>query len=128
MRALDGYGAAIRAALLALLIAPGCGGGGGTPSVRNVVLVSIDTCRPDYLGAYAAGRDTTPNLDAVAREGVVFREASTTNPLTLPAHTSMLTGVGPLVHGVRDTNNYRVGLSVVTLAERLRGAGLATAE
>ncbi|HXJ37116.1 MAG TPA: sulfatase-like hydrolase/transferase, partial [Candidatus Eisenbacteria bacterium] len=116
----------IRAAAIAALCAVLAGSSGavaGAGGIRNLVLISLDTTRADYLSCYQPARQTTPNIDAVAREGVVFRQAYTTNPLTLPAHTSMLTGLTPLAHGVHDNNNYRVGASVVTLAEMLHDAG-----
>lgn len=66
-------------------------------------------------------------MDAVAREGVVFSHVISPVPLTLPAHSSMLTGMIPPYHGVHDNINYRLGDSVVTLAEMLRGHGFQTA-
>ena len=118
---------ALVAAVAAILLAGRAAAAEPPARPLNVLLISIDTCRPDHLSAYASGHAATPNIDAVARGGVLFRQAYTTNPLTLPAHTSMLTGVTPLVHGVHDNNNDRLAASVVTLAERLHGDGLATA-
>src|SRR5262249_1760438 len=54
------------------------------PAVRNVLLISIDTLRADHLGAYGFPRPTTPNIDAVAREGVLFKNVHTPVPMTLP--------------------------------------------
>ena len=62
------------------------------PDIRNVLLISIDTCRRDRLYCYGFERPTTPNIDALAEQGVIFTEAVTPVPLTLPAHSSMLTG------------------------------------
>jgi len=67
----------------------------------GVVLVSIDTLRADRVGAYGSSAGLTPNLDRMAATGVVFENAWTTAPLTVPAHTSMLTGLLPPVHGLR---------------------------
>ena len=95
--------------------------------IRNVVLVSIDTCRADRLSCYGYGRLSTPNIDAVAREGVLFRQALAPVPMTLPSHSSMMTGAYPPVHGVRTNDGYRLGSSNVTLAKVLQAAGFDTA-
>lgn len=91
--------------------------------IRNVVLVSIDTCRADRLSCYGYRRPTTPNIDEVARDGVQFNDASTPVPITLPAHSSMLTGTYPPTHGVRLNEVSPLDGSNVTLAEILRAAG-----
>lgn len=93
----------------------------------NIVLVSIDTCRPDHLGCYGYQRKTTPNIDAFAKEGILFENVITPIPNTLPAHCSMLTGTVPPYHGVHDNHNYRLPKSNVTLAEVLREHGYTTA-
>jgi len=97
--------------------------GTGTP---NVILISIDTCRADHLGCYGHAGQTTPNVDAVARDGVLFSNAFSPAPKTLPAHCSMLTGTIPPYHGVRDNANFRLGDSNITLAELLRERGYRT--
>lgn len=97
-----------------------------TCKIRNVVLISIDTCRADHLSCYGYSRDTTPNIDAVARDGILFKHAVTPVPLTLPAHSSMLTGTTPLRHKVRDNSNYQLSESNITLAEVLRQNGFHT--
>jgi choline-sulfatase len=96
----------------------------GPPSI---VLVSIDTLRADHLGAYGAKTGATPNLDALAADGVLFEDALTPVPVTLPAHASMLTGLLPHRHGVRDNGLYRLPADVPTLAAVLAGAGYDTA-
>ena len=96
-------------------------------NISHVVLISIDTCRADHLGCYGYPYPTTPNLDALAAESVLFENAYSPVPLTLPAHTSMLTGTIPPRHGVHDNNDYRMGDFNVTLAEILRKEGFATA-
>ena len=96
----------------------------GPPSI---VLVSIDTLRADHVGAYGARTGATPNLDALAAEGVVFENALTPVPVTLPAHASMLTGILPHRHGVRDNGLYRLPTDLPTLAALLAGAGYDTA-
>jgi arylsulfatase A-like enzyme/Flp pilus assembly protein TadD len=94
--------------------------------VRNIVLISIDTCRADYLGCYGFGRETTPNIDAVAKQSVLFENVISSFPLTLPAHGSMITGTIPPYHGVHDNLDYRLGDSNVTLAELLKEHGFVT--
>jgi arylsulfatase A-like enzyme/Flp pilus assembly protein TadD len=96
------------------------------PRIRNVLLISIDTLRADHLGAYGFPRPTTPNIDAVAREGVLFKNAHTPVPMTLPAHVSMLTGTLPPTHGLRDNLSNRLPESSLTLAEMLKPRGFAT--
>ncbi|MBN2475881.1 MAG: sulfatase-like hydrolase/transferase, partial [Pirellulales bacterium] len=93
----------------------------------NVLLVSIDTCRADHLSCYGYKRPTTPNVDAVAHDGAMFKTAISPVPLTTPAHSSMLTGVYPPTHGVRLNTYDRLADSNVTLAEILREAGYQTA-
>ena len=72
--------------------------GGG---VRTIVLVTVDTLRRDRVGAYGAKTVTTPRMDEIASEGIRFDDARTPIPLTLPAHTTMLSGLSPAAHGVR---------------------------
>jgi len=93
----------------------------------NVVLVTIDTLRADRLGCYGDSRIETPHLDALAREGIRFANASTTVPFTLPAHSSIMTGTYPPYHGVRENVGYRLDESVPTMAELLSGAGWTSA-
>jgi arylsulfatase A-like enzyme/tetratricopeptide (TPR) repeat protein len=92
----------------------------------NVVLVTLDTVRADHLGCYGHPRSTSPNVDALAGRGVLFSQAATVAPLTLPAHASMLTGMYPTHHGVRVNGNTAVGQSQRTLAEVLHDRGYAT--
>ncbi len=95
--------------------------------IRNVLLISIDTCRADRLGCYGAQGGVTPNMDRLAAEGTLFENVVSPAPVTLPAHSSMFTGTVPPTHGVRDNLAYRLGAANVTLAERLKESGLATA-
>lgn len=95
--------------------------------IDHVILISIDTCRADHLGCYGYPQNTTPNIDAVAEEGFLFENAIVPVPLTLPSHSSMLTGKIPPCHKVRDNNDYRLGGSNLTMAEILRDSGFATA-
>ena len=92
---------------------------------RGVVLVSIDTLRRDHVGAYGYARPTTPRLDALARDGVLFEDAVSTSSWTLPAHLSMLTGVDPGRHGGVDSR-HGFNRAVPTVPALLRTAGYAT--
>ena len=92
---------------------------------RNVLIVTIDTLRADALGSYG-GRARTPNLDSLAARGARFTFAHSHAVVTLPSHTSLMTGQYPYTHGVRDNNGYRVRDDASTLAVRLHNAGFAT--
>lgn len=94
--------------------------------IRNVLLISIDTCRADYLSCYGYRRKITPNIDAVAKESILFENVVVPTPLTLPSHSSMLTGTAPLYHGIHDNLDYQLGQSNITLAEILKGNGFVT--
>ena len=94
--------------------------------IHNVLLISIDTCRADYLSCYGYSRRTTPNIDELAQESILFENVITPIPLTLPAHSSMLIGTTPPYHGTHDNLGYRLGDSNITLAEILKEAGFTT--
>jgi choline-sulfatase len=93
----------------------------------SVLLISIDTTRADRLGCYGRQGASTPNLDRWAAEGVVFENAVTSAPITLPAHASLMSGLLPHRHGVRDNGIYRVPDETPTLAALLAEAGYDTA-
>ena len=92
---------------------------------QNVLLITIDTLRGDALGSYG-GRAATPNLDRLAAEGIRFTFAHAHAVVTLPSHTSIMTGHYPFEHGVRDNAGFRLDDKAVTLAERAKQNGLAT--
>ncbi len=121
-----------RAAALLPLVAVSwaCGGSSDSPlavSRPPLVLVSIDTLRADRLPAYGYAGVETPAIDRLAADGEVFESAWTHMPLTLPAHASMLTGLLPPAHGVRDNMGYRLdGAGLPWLPRLLAGAGYAT--
>ncbi len=92
---------------------------------RNVLLITIDTLRADALGAYG-GRARTPNLDGLAAAGARFTFAHAHAVVTLPSHTTILTGQLPYQHGMRDNSGYRVKDGTATLATRLEALGFAT--
>jgi arylsulfatase A-like enzyme len=99
----------------------------GALAGRNVLLVTLDTTRADRIGVYGNREIETPNLDRLAREGVLFSQAVATAPTTLPAHASIMTGLYPNRHGARTTALFRVGEEQRTLAEVLADRGYATA-
>jgi choline-sulfatase len=99
-----------------------------TPPVRpNILLVTLDTTRADRIGAYGYGAAQTPRLDGLARRGVLFERALSAAPITLPAHTSLMTGAYPFTHGVRNNGTFSLGDTVPTLATTLQAAGYRTA-
>ena len=92
-----------------------------TAQAPNVLLISIDTLRPDHLGCYGYPRDTSPQLDRLAAEGVLFENHISSTSWTLPAHAALFTSLADSVHGCTDTDK-KLHHSIVTLAERF-GAG-----
>ncbi|MBI4875222.1 MAG: sulfatase-like hydrolase/transferase [Acidobacteria bacterium] len=99
------------------------------PSLRrlNLVLVTLDTLRADRLGCYGYSKTATPNLDQLARKGILFENAVAQTPLTAPSHASIFTGLYPTVHQVRDTGGFVLPPSKTTLAQILQQQGWDTA-
>ena len=93
----------------------------------NVLVITMDTTRADHLSCYGYQKIKTPFIDAVAKEGVLFEEAFSVQPVTLPSHCSIFTGKYPFRHGVRDNNIYRLSKANLTLAEILKEHGYITA-
>ncbi len=91
----------------------------------SVLLITIDTLRADHVSAYDDSRASTPNLDALAREGALFESAYCDVPWTTPSMASTLTGRFAHRHGMRFSHN-RLRESETTVAERLRDAGYRT--
>ncbi|MGO8702837.1 MAG: sulfatase [Candidatus Brocadiia bacterium] len=91
----------------------------------NLLVISIDTLRADHLTCYGYNRDTSPHLDQLAREGVLFENLTAVTSWTVPSHMSMLTSLYPSVHGVPAVG--KLGESVPTLAGCLAKAGYVTA-
>ena len=116
--------AASTAAATLALVFLGCGRETRPP---NLLLVTFDTTRADRIGCYGYGPAHTPHLDALAAEGILFEDALTAVPVTLPAHTTILSGQYPLRHGVRNNGSYRVRPETTTLAEMARDSGYQTA-
>ncbi len=92
----------------------------------NVLLITVDTLRADHLGCYGYLRARTPNIDRMAREGVLFLEAIAPAPLTGPSHASILTGLYPFQHGALH-NAVRLDEQATTLPEILARQGYYTA-
>ena len=94
------------------------------PKSTPVLLITVDTLRPDALG-WVSGKNATPNIDALVSRGVAFDSAVSSTPLTLPSHASIMSGRYPARHGVRD-NGQVLPASVELLAVRLQEAGYVT--
>ena len=92
----------------------------------NLVIVTLDTTRADRIGAYGSRDVETPTIDHLASEGVLFEQAVSVAPLTLPAHSSVFTGKFPPEHGVRDNGGFFLGPDQLTLAEILKARGYRT--
>jgi arylsulfatase A-like enzyme/Tfp pilus assembly protein PilF len=93
---------------------------------RNVLLITLDTMRADRIGAYGYAAARTPHLDALAKNGVRFDDATAPAPITGPAHTAILTGLHPARLGVRDNVITPLPSGATTLAEMLSAQGFAT--
>jgi len=96
------------------------------PLDYNLLLISIDTIRADHLGCYGYKNIKTPNIDKLASEGVLFSRAVTPVPLTLPSHSSIMTGLYPAQHGVRNNGTFFLNKDATTLAEVMKGQGYQT--
>jgi arylsulfatase A-like enzyme/Flp pilus assembly protein TadD len=96
------------------------------PAPRNVILITVDTLRADHLGCYGYGPAQTRHFDELAGQGVMFANATSAVPLTLPSHSTIMTGVYPLAHGVRDNGGYYLDDRWQTLPETLKAGGFHT--
>src|SRR5215210_3643950 len=96
-------------------------------TLPNLVLITLDTTRADHLGASGYRQAHTPNLDALAARGTRFARCDTAAPITLPSHATLLTGLFPPRHGVRDNGTFVLAPKLETLAERLAARGYDTA-
>lgn len=117
---------------LGLLV--GCGGSSPSaentarpvPDGPNVLLISVDTLRADHVGAYGYARRTSPHIDRLAAEGVLFENHISSTSWTLPAHAALFTSLPDSVHGCTDTDR-PLAAGITTLAERFAAAGYDTA-
>jgi choline-sulfatase len=107
-----------------VLVAAACAASAceSSPARRSIILVTVDTLRPDHVTA-----GISPALDALAREAVVFDTAISVGPLTLPAHASLLTGQIPPAHGVRDNHVYALAPEIPTYTTWLKSQAYETA-
>jgi arylsulfatase A-like enzyme len=116
-----------------LVLAGGCSeepAPAGSPLRPNVLMISVDTLRADHVSAYGHDRPTTPAIDALAEEGVLFENAYSHAPVTSVSHMSLLTSLQPEAHGVSmwtDVATSRLSESIPTLATVLREHGYQTA-
>jgi len=99
----------------------------GAATRPSILLVVIDTLRADAVSAYGEAAETTPHLDRLAAEGVLYRHAFAPSPWTLPSHATLFTGRGLAQHGVGLHGSMALPEEALTLAERLRAAGYRTA-
>jgi len=122
--------------VIALASVPVACGGGAQDAARlarpNVVLITLDTLRADHLGCYGYFRDTSPRLDALADESVLFEHCTVPMATTLPSHVSMLTGTWPLEHGVlanvaHGGQAFAISPGLEPLSRTLSDAGYETA-
>jgi arylsulfatase A-like enzyme/Flp pilus assembly protein TadD len=126
-RRTQGLSGMVFALLGALFIFPFSTSAAPPPNDRpNVLLITIDTVRADHLGCYGYKPIETPQLDALAAAGVRFANAYTPVPITLPAHSVMLTGTYPMRTGMHDFSGNRLNASQPTLATLLHAKGYAT--
>jgi arylsulfatase A-like enzyme len=95
-------------------------------AIDGIVVITLDTTRADRLSPYGFMDAVMPHLERIAAEGVVFDQASSVAPLTLPAHTSLFTGLRPPKHGVRDNADRPLAPEQRTLAETVRERGFRT--
>ena len=100
--------------------------GNSSTRPQRVILISIDTCRADYLSCYGHKKNTTPNIDELAKHALLFENVISPAPITLPAHSSMLTGMIPPGHGARNNIGYQLSPSNLTLAEIMQSKGFST--
>jgi arylsulfatase A-like enzyme/Flp pilus assembly protein TadD len=118
------------AALLACTLCTACGAKPTAPAAsitaRHLLLITIDTLRADRVGAYGSTTVATPNLDRLAREGAIALHASAQVPLTRPSHVSLLTGLYPAEHGIRDNVSPPLAKNVPLLADILQQRGFRT--
>ena len=93
----------------------------------SVILITVDTLRADKVGCYGNANVATPTMDAFAARGIRYERAISQTPLTLPSHTTIMTGTLPVFHGVRDNGGFVVPSELVTMAEAFKAKGYDTA-
>jgi arylsulfatase A-like enzyme len=115
-------------ALVASLVLATCDSSGekAVGERLSALLITMDTTRADAIGCFGGPAGATPALDALAKECVLYETARTTAPITLPSHSSMMTGLYPIRHTVRDNGVNPLPASALTIAERAHAAGFQT--
>jgi len=93
----------------------------------NLLLITLDTTRPDHLGCHGYAKGRTPAIDSLAASGVKFTRARCNVPLTLPSHATMMTGLYPPEHGCRINGAHSLGEGITTLAQQFSSRGYQTA-
>ena len=94
-------------------------------NLDNVIIISVDTLRADHLGCYGYPLDTSPNIDALSRDGVLFSYCYTLTPLTAPSFSTMMTALPPFKHGAKR-NGLSIYKNVKTLAHFFKRHGYHT--
>jgi len=92
----------------------------------NIMIITLDTTRPDHIGCYGNKNVKTPNIDWIANRGIRFENCYVPAPLTLPSHCSLFTGKYPLGHYVRNNGTYFLNQNETTLAECFKQKGYET--
>jgi arylsulfatase A-like enzyme len=113
--------------LLAATFLATCYSLAASTSAPNVVIITIDTLRADHLGCYGYKEIRTPNIDALAAEGVRFERAYTSVPVTLPSHAVIFTGTYPMLSGIHDFAANKLNPAQPTMASVLKEHGYTTA-
>ena len=112
--------------ILGIDFVPSIAGAIPKKNLLNVLLITIDTLRPDRLSCYSDEHIQTPQIDSLAEKGALFLKAFAHTPTTLPSHTNILLGTTPIYHGVHDNQNFIVRDEFLTLTEHLKSSGYAT--
>ena len=112
--------------ILGIDFVPSIAGAIPKKNLLNVLLITIDTLRPDRLSCYSDEHIQTPQIDSLAEKGALFLKAFAHTPTTLPSHTNILLGTTPIYHGVHDNQNFIVRDEFLTLTEHLKNSGYAT--
>ncbi|MEM7351068.1 MAG: sulfatase [Acidobacteriota bacterium] len=113
--------------LASLVLLVGCGRPYQAARPASVVLIVVDTLRPDFLGVYGSRSAVTPSIDGLAADGIVFENAVSPSPITAPSHATLFTSRHPSELGVVNNAVAKLPQEVPVMAEILAGAGLETA-
>lgn len=110
-----------------LILLTNCKKGLNLLKTNPVIIISVDTLRADHLRCYGYKKIETPNIDSLAKNGLLFENVVSPVPLTLPSHVSILSGLYPFEHGVRDNIGFEVPKSLKTLPIIFKEKGFRTA-